>query len=129
MKGILRCQIVEIIDVIKKEDVITIDLLDVIEDAVTIVLMEMIVVTLWEVEEFVLVENIVHIAHLELGKILNVINLVANIISSIKRKYYKTNSTFMIINAGFMWLSHTPAYYLIYFLSSFIVNSFKLTMI
>ena len=129
MKGILRCQIVEIIDVMKKEDVITIDLLDVIEDAVTIVLMEMIVVTLWEVEEFVLVENIVHIAHLELGKILNVINLVANIISLIRRKHHKLYSSFMIINAGFMWLSHTPAYYLIYFLSSFIVNSFKLTMI
>lgn len=126
MKGILRCQIVEIIDVMKKEDVITID---VIEDAVTIVLLEIIEVTLWEIEEFVLVENVVHIGHLELGKILNTIDLAANIISSIKRKYYKTNSTFMIINAGFMWLSHTPAYYLIYFLSSFIVNSFKLTMI
>ncbi len=111
MKGILRCQIVEIIDVMKKEDVITID---VIEDAVTIVLLEIIEVTLWEIEEFVLVENVVHIGHLELGKILNTIDLAANIISSIKRKYYKTNSTFMIINAGFMWLSHTPAYYLIF---------------
>ena len=84
MKGILKCQIAGII-----EDVITIDLVDVIEEVITTDMIDIIEVMLWVIGESLLVENLVHIGHLELGKTLDMIDLVVNITPSIKGKYYK----------------------------------------
>lgn len=86
MKGILRCRIAEVIDVmIKKQQ----DQVDMIEDVVTIDLVGMVEVMLWETGEFILAENAVHIEHLELGRTLDMIDLVVNIMPSIGEKCYK----------------------------------------
>ena len=42
MKGFLICQIVDVIDAMKKEDVITINLLGLIEEVLAIILLDMI---------------------------------------------------------------------------------------
>ena len=62
---------------------------DMIEDVVTIDLVGMVEVMLWETGEFILAENAVHIEHLELGRTLDMIDLVVNIMPSIGEKCYK----------------------------------------
>jgi len=74
MKGILRCQIVDVIDAMKKEDVITINLLGLIEEVLAIILLDMIEVMLWAVEDSLLVENLVTLGSPGLGKTLDMID-------------------------------------------------------